>query len=207
MITEPPAIVERAPMLAVELRAGFDLSRERWGALCDAAAARWAIPHGWLDAHIWRESGGNPRAFRQERRLDGSPIFDAHGRPLTGVGLMQPTHPSVKGGLTDEQLFDPSTNIEVGARYMASLIKKYGSDFPTVSAAYNAGSPRPDPSNPWNMHQTAGHVSSEVSALNYLIAREKTIHEHEFAYLASVASSQFIDLRPDVLTPQRSGDA
>lgn len=182
---------ERAPMLAPELRQGADASHQRWGDMCDSAADKYGIPRGWLDAMVWRESGGNPRAFRRE----------PNGQ--TGVGLLQITNPGLKGRLTDAQLFGPSTNIDVGARYVAFLREKYGDDFPRVAAAYNAGSARPDASNGWNLHQTAGHVSSEVSFLNYYIHRRSEQHAHELVYLTEVAQSQAFDLRPDVLSHER----
>jgi len=60
------------------------------------------------------------------------------------------------------------------AKYMAELVKRYGADFPKISAAYNAGSVRAPLrgfENPWGMMSTAGHVTAEVSALNYFLLR------------------------------------
>ena len=40
---------------------------------------------------------------------------------------------------TPDQLFDPTTNIEMGCWYVARLMKQYEGDIPTLLAAYNAG--------------------------------------------------------------------
>jgi len=136
---------------------------ERWEPLAEKVSAVFGIPRGWVLAMIWRESGGNPRAFRREPN------------GWTGIGLLQPTHPAVKGGLTDAALFDPETNLLCGARQIAELRKRYGDDFPKVSAAYNFGHVEPSTANPWGMVQTAGHVSAEVAALNYYLLRDERL--------------------------------
>jgi len=59
--------------------------------------------------------------------------------PKNAVGLMQ-LLPSTAYSLTDEEidLFDPKTNIMLGAKYLAYLIKKFN-DVETALFAYNAG--------------------------------------------------------------------
>src|ERR1043166_5091458 len=154
---------EVAPSLAPELVAGTDKIPgfagviDRWEALCNKVELRFNLPHGWLLATVWRESGGRVRAFRVEKN------------GWTGIGLPQPTSPAVKRGYTDEELWDPEKNLSCGARYLAEQIKHYGRDFPKVAAAYNAGSVVPTTGNPWGMVQTDGHVSAEVAALNYYL--------------------------------------
>ena len=64
------------------------------------------------------------------------------------VGLMQ-VKPStakavaVQAGIADEMtpeaLSDPATNIRVGVRYLAYLVRRYGGDVELALAAYNAG--------------------------------------------------------------------
>ncbi|MES2359966.1 MAG: transglycosylase SLT domain-containing protein [Gemmatimonadota bacterium] len=185
-------------MLAPERRQAFDVGEAKFHDLNTVAEQKYSLPEGWLAAMEWQESGFNPRAYRieRQRREDGVmvPIVSPDGRPLTGVGLLQITNPGLKGRLTDAALFDPATNIDVGARYVAFLRDKYGDDFPKVSAAYNAGSVRPDAGNPWNMHQYGAHVSSEVSALNYYIERRNEQHQHELVYLADTATAERFDL-------------
>lgn len=137
----------------------------RWGDLCRRIGGRYGLRDGWLQAFIFQESGGNPNA-RNPERLPG-PEDD-------GVGLGQITAADLKKGYTDEQLRDPEVNVEIMAHYMAKLVKTYGPDFPRISASYNAGSVHPPYrgfENPWGMHCWHGHITSEVSALNYYLQR------------------------------------
>lgn len=162
---------ELVMMLSGAQAAIVDQVEARWGDLCRQEAGAYGVPDGVCQSHIYRESGGNARAYRQERHADGSPIISPGGRPLTGIGLMQITAPQLKGTWTDEQLFDPALNIRIGSRYLAFLGKQYNWNFPKVCAAFNAGSVRPSQDNPWNMVQTSGHVTSEVMAYNYWASR------------------------------------
>jgi hypothetical protein len=147
----------------------------------------------------WRESGGNPHAFRRERHKDGSPVLDKHGVPLTGVGQFQITNPELKGSHTTDELFEPELNTRIAARYIKYLVAKYGVDFPKISAAYNAGSVQESGKNPWGMVQTDGHVSSEVAALNYYLLRSVPAAEHPlFEAMAEMVRAQQFDLTQDV---------
>jgi hypothetical protein len=166
---------ERVMMVTAEMAKGVDYVERTWGELDRRIGAEFGLPDGWLQAHEWRESGGNPKARNPEGTPD--PGND-------GIGLFQITHPSLKGrhknadgiwlgGYSDLELQDPERNTRIAARYMRDLIKTYGFDFPRVSAAFNAGSVHPPlhgAENPWNMHQTSGHVTSEVSAYNYWLS-------------------------------------
>ena len=49
--------------------------------------------------------------------------------PSTGIRL----------GVSPRDLFDPDTNLQVGARYLRQLIDRFGGDLALVLAAYNAG--------------------------------------------------------------------
>jgi hypothetical protein len=152
----------------------------QWGDLCRRLGARHALPDGWLQAMIWRESGGHPKA----RNPESQP-----GTDDDGVGLMQITAAALKAGHTDAELEDPYTNVEIGAAFVAALAKRYGWDFPRVSAAYNAGSvrkPLPGFENPWAMHCTAGHITAEVSALNYYLLRPTLSEPEKQAVLSLV---------------------
>lgn len=136
---------------------------EKWKDACTV----WGQQHNNIDpaqvaAMIWRESAGNPRAFRREPN------------GWTGVGLLQITHPHLKGGKTDEELMVPAVNLEIGCRYIAALTRKYG-DFPRVSAAFNAGSPRGRAGDPWNLYCTGDHVDAEVRALNTIVLYDRKV--------------------------------
>lgn len=162
---------EVAPTLPAEKLPVLERVVSRYEEIAERVSVKFGIPHGWILAHIERESGGNSRALR----------IESNG--WIGVGLMQPTSPGVKVGYTNEQLYDPETNITCGARYLALLIGRYGRDFPKVSAAYNAGSVVESEHNPWGMVQTTGHVSEEVAALNsYLLMDQKRAADRALAY-------------------------
>lgn len=174
LVWDLPNGPERAPMLAPAQAAQLESVEARWGDICRAASARHGLPDGWLQAMIWRESNGNPRAYN----------------PDGGRGLLQITAPALKAGKSDEQLYDPVTNIEIGAHYLAYLARRYADpdgrfNFPKASAAFNAGSVRESSQNPWGMVQTTGHVSSEVAALNTWLSRSLSA-EQKAQVLASV---------------------
>ncbi len=143
----------------------------------------------WLIAMAFRESAFDPRAFRVEKRADGTPIISPGGRPLTGVGLFQLTSPEIKGAYSDEQLFEPGLNTIIACRHIANLMRRAEcqgldgkADFVRVSAAFNAGSvrpPRPGFENKWQFHSARGHIDAEVAALNYTSLRG--IAERELA--------------------------
>jgi lysozyme len=61
--------------------------------------------------------------------------------PAGAHGLMQVMAPTARQfGLDDaRELQDPSTNLEVSARYLKNLQSSFGNDLPLVLAAYNAG--------------------------------------------------------------------
>jgi Rod binding domain-containing protein len=86
-----------------------------------AAAAETNLPEGLLRSMILRESGGDTLAV--------SP----HG----AAGLMQLMPDTAKAmGVTD--CFDPKENIMGGAKYLRSLVDRFG-NLKTALAAYNAG--------------------------------------------------------------------
>ena len=181
--TDAVAIVlEKKLIVGTEKVPGFQSTIDRWEPLCKSVSFTFGIPPGWLLAMVWRESAGNPRAFRQERDADGKPRI-VKGRLLTGIGLLQITHPDLKRGLSDEALYDPETNLLCGARYIADLMMQHGRDFAKISAAFNAGGVYPSDRNPWNLKQTDGHVTAEVSALNfYLLQSQRKAAELAAAY-------------------------
>lgn len=144
-----------------ELASLVESVHARWHETVAPIAAKFGLPPEGIEAQICQESAGNPRAFRQEPN------------GWTGIGLLQITHPSLKGGHSDAELFDPALNIEIGARYTADLARKYRTpeglpDWPRVFASFNAGSPRPNPKSQWNLFCYGNHVDAEVKFYNHL---------------------------------------
>ena len=91
--------------------------------------------HG-LDRELWLRLVEHESSFRPEvvsyRRAYG----------LSQVRL--PTARTVDPGLMPDDLLDPTTNLEVGASYLARLIRRYDGDVDLALAAYNAGPTRID---------------------------------------------------------------
>lgn len=169
VITDPPAFIdERAPVLDGIGTAKVAEIEAKWGGTCRTMGALWDVPDGWLQAMIYRESGGKVQARRAEQN------------GWIGVGLLQITHPSLKGAKRlvvdgkvtwsrprpDGDIETPATNIYIGAKYLRELIDRYGKDFPAVSAAFNHGSVQASATSPWGMVAAPGHISEEVAALN-----------------------------------------
>jgi len=106
---------------------------ERFQPIIDSAALRYGVPVSWIQAVIMTESSGNPTAYRAEPQINDA-----------SYGLMQLLMKTARGlGYTGDQngLFDPATNIDLGARLLADLRRRYGTDFDRIYSAYNSGSP------------------------------------------------------------------
>lgn len=98
--------------------------------LADEVAARHSIPPAIFKGLVTHESAWNVRAFRNEPK-----IGDA-SRGLTQVLLRTAQSEGYTG--TAEGLFDPATNLEYGARYLARQYRRW-QDWPAALAAYNGG--------------------------------------------------------------------
>ena len=99
----------------------------------DHAALRYGMDSALLKAIAQVESGGNPRAVG--KNADGS----------EDLGLMQINSlwlPKLaKYGIARQDLFDPCTNVQVGAWVLSQKIHRYGKTWRAVGA-YNAGAER-----------------------------------------------------------------
>lgn len=96
-------------------------------------------------SHIEREArrqGLDPylvaALMRQESRFESEAVS-----PAGAVGLMQlmpGTARRLAGGpVSRRRLYDPETNIRLGARYLAQLLQRYGGETEKAVASYNAG--------------------------------------------------------------------
>ena len=95
------------------------------------------LPYG---SQIWKAS--------QKHNVDGllvAAVVEAESRftphavsPKGAVGLMQ-LLPSTGGLYGSPDLLDPSTNLEVGTRYLSWLLREFDGDLERALAAYNAG--------------------------------------------------------------------
>ena len=97
------------------------------------AASAYGVDPALIKAIISQESNWSPTAYRAEPRINDA-----------SYGLMQvllATARQVSGNpyLTAEQLFAPEINIDVGSKFLASQITRFG--YPAGISAYNAGRP------------------------------------------------------------------
>ncbi len=105
-----------------------------WEAYGDAvrkASLDFGVPREILLAVAWRESRGNPRAYRAEPKLGDA-----------SYGLMQLLCSTARDlGLRGEceRLFNPALNLHFGAQYLAWLKGNGAPTWELAVAAYNCG--------------------------------------------------------------------
>lgn len=96
--------------------------RQRFASLISDAARRQKVDAALLHAVIATESAYDPQAVS----------------PKGAVGLMQ-VMPQTARLFTSDDIRDPVTNIEAGARYLRHLLDMFDQDLSLALAAYNAG--------------------------------------------------------------------
>ena len=104
-----------------------------WGESIREAAERHDVPEPWIRAVIEVESSWNPTAYRFEPRINDA-----------SYGLMQLLYGTAQDlGYSGAAsgLFDPDTNIDLGAKLLGRLRQQNGDDFARVYSAYNSGRP------------------------------------------------------------------
>ena len=111
------------------------LSAEALDPIVNEMASKYGIEPAWVKAHIQAESNWDVNASRYEAHLND-----------TSWGLMQVLLKTAKWILGNEnlaiqELIKPDINISAGAKYLSTLLAKYG-NVRDALAAYNAGSPR-----------------------------------------------------------------
>ena len=116
------------------------------------SAVKYGVPVPWIQAVIEVESNW---------------VATAHSAN-DGYGLMQLLLTTAQGlGYTGtaQGLFDPTTNIDLGTKFLAQLRGFYGDDFQRVYSHYNSGKPDAYLTNPI----VADHVAKAVAALTKYI--------------------------------------
>lgn len=115
-----------------------------YGQFIRESAAQYDVDPQLIFATVMIESGGNPRAVRYEPRLDDASY---------GLGqLLYSTARGIGYKGTPAGLYDPSTNIDLIARYHRRNLDRHGHlTAEELTTAYNTGSPHKKP--------TPGHLA------------------------------------------------
>ncbi len=97
---------------------------DRWNDLINHIAPPFGVPPNLVKAHMFFESGGDPRVIS----------FDK------GYGLMQITSGVVDGRYNGMDILDPFTNVKVACRdFIARSLADFPGNLDAVIASYNAG--------------------------------------------------------------------
>jgi soluble lytic murein transglycosylase len=102
----------------------------------EAASAKYGVDSWLLMAIARRESAFNPQARSHAGAMGLMQLMPGTARDMArqaGVALRN-----------NDTVFDPAINIELGSRYMARLMQRYGDNRVLALAAYNAGPHRVD---------------------------------------------------------------
>ena len=124
--------------------------------------------------------------MRQESLFDryARSVSDARGLtqvlPSTGAGLARAAG---RPGFTADDLFDPDTSVDLGARFLASQLKGFGGDVFRAIAAYNAGG---NGANRWARGVDDPDVYVESIGFGETRTYVKAIYTHHAAYRSLV---------------------
>jgi soluble lytic murein transglycosylase-like protein len=111
-----------SPQARARPLAGTSRSLDRWREHIHSAAEKYKLPEALLFAVMAVESNFDHRAVSEKG----------------AVGLMQ-LMPGTAKDMYVADAYEPSQNIEGGARYLRILANQYGGDMVKTLAAYNAG--------------------------------------------------------------------
>lgn len=148
----------------------YDKQVERWHSLAADNELRTGVPAALTKAFIFSESAGDPKQH--------GPQSDY------GIGLMMITHPSIKQGLSNEEIFIPENNVRLGTDFLRTLAAKAGSYDPVqIASMYNCGpgaqGAKVSPSAPWGVCEYhtpegvyTGYISKIVRSYNYGVLKD-----------------------------------
>lgn len=103
----------------------------RYAPLIDRHAKEHGIDPALVKAVVAVESAFEPRALSPKGAVGLMQIIPATGERY-GVRA------DAKGSV-EQKLFDPATNVRIGTRYLADLLKRFDNNLPLALAGYNAG--------------------------------------------------------------------
>ncbi len=119
---QPPQVKPGTGAKSKDVRGKYVSSGSDLAAMVDRVAEKYGLDPALLRAVVKVESDFNPLAVSH----------------AGAMGLMQ-LMPGTAGELGVKNPFDPAENLEGGARYLKSMIERFGGDLKLALAAYNAG--------------------------------------------------------------------
>ena len=119
--------------LAAQLQLGQRASVLQWQGLAETMGGRYGVEPALILAVIEVESGGNPRA--------ANPADPSYG--LMQLLLSTARELAGNANLSPDDLYDPNLNVDLGTRYLAHQLSRYGGDYAQAISAYNAGTATP----------------------------------------------------------------
>jgi len=130
-----------------------------WRSLISEKAHKYQIPQALVASIMAAESAGRPEAVSYAGALGLMQVMPGTANYLAGRRM------------TREEVLDPSTNVDLGAKYLAELMERYSGNLVKVPAGYNAGSARctRNPSDRWGLVQNRGYVEKVLRLYNQAI--------------------------------------
>jgi hypothetical protein len=125
-----------------------------WGSLMRRAASRNGIPASWILAIATEETGlWSANANEQGGKTSGAGAIGVMQiMPATGAGF----------GASADALFDPATNIDVGAALLAKLASFRNGQLPEMAAIYNSGRACDPGRNQWNLAMAGDYAGNVI---------------------------------------------
>jgi len=132
-----------------------------WWSAVKAEAQRYSLDPYLMAALIRQESAFDPGAVSRARAYGLMQLLPSTARRVARqLG---------RGGLSNAELFDPETNIELGARYLHDTLQRYEGKLEYALASYNAGPLRVDT---WLAQNSYRDVPEFIESIPFTETRE-----------------------------------
>ena len=130
------------------------LYKKDYSELVSKYAQEYEIEENLIYAIIKAESNFNPNAVSSQKAKGLMQLMDSTAKEIANkIGIE----------ITDKNIFEPETNINIGTKYIAALLEKYEC-IEVALAAYNAGSGNVDK---WIANGTIKADGSDIEKIPY----------------------------------------
>lgn len=130
------------------------LYKKDYSELVSRYAQEYEIEENLIYAIIKAESNFNPNAVSSQKAKGLMQLMDSTAKEIANkIGIE----------ITDKNIFEPETNINIGTKYIATLLEKYEC-IEVALAAYNAGSGNVDK---WIANGTIKADGSDIEKIPY----------------------------------------